>query len=278
MATPELTRIPNMAFGVYSGSGSGSSPAPSRPAPDFASLAALVNQADINRIPMGADLETASSSAIAALLNPPSMFPDVNRQAAELGASRGVRGSAAAYGTGLRLTDEERLRRIALGEQLLSGAYGRREAVPDISKTFITPAQQAQIDLENRRQNLAEQQWEFQRSRLNTPSFTYSGGGGGGRAPAPIDTRAAAYTTYPSSFGGGGARDIPYILPTPGMDYPDPSGPLLPLFPGGPTPGGDYGGDPVGGYGSGYGEPDSPIVPGLDMAEDDILDFLYYGG
>jgi hypothetical protein len=256
------------------------SPGASSGAPNalFNDIASLTNEADINRIPMGAELEGASSQAIAALLNPPAMFPDVNRQSAEIGAARGIPGSAAAYGTGLRLTDEERLRRIALGEQLLTGAYGRREGVPNIANTFITPAQQAQIDLENRRQNLAEQQWEFQRSRLNTPSFTYSGGGGGGRSPAPIDTRAAAYTTYPSSFGGGGVRGTTVEpVQVPGMDYPDPFGGFLPLNLEGEV-GNDFGGDPTGGYGAGYGEQGGPIVPSLDMAEDDILDFLIYGG
>jgi len=258
------------------------SPFVSPPAPDFGTLAGLVNVADINRIPRGAELEGESSSAIAALLNPPSMFPDINRQSAELGAGRGIGGSAAAYGTGLRMTDEERLRRIALGEQLLTGAYGRREGVPNIANTFITPAQQAQLDLENKRLELARQQWEFQRNRLNTPSVVY-GGGGGGYAPRSFTSPPAAYTGAPSFSGGGGGGDgSPYILPTPGVDYP--GGDLLPLFPGGPTPGGgpsgggDYGDIDYSNLGLSPFDEGDTTIPGLGMPEDDILDFLYYGG
>lgn len=58
---------------------------------------------------------------IAGLLNPPAQFADTARRAAEMGAGRGISGSTAAFGAGLRMTDEERLRRQALGAELLTG-------------------------------------------------------------------------------------------------------------------------------------------------------------
>jgi hypothetical protein len=54
------------------------------------------------------------------LLNPPAVFTDVSRRAAEVGAGRGISGSEAAFGTGLRMTDEERLRRQTMGQELLT--------------------------------------------------------------------------------------------------------------------------------------------------------------
>jgi hypothetical protein len=57
------------------------------------------------------------------LLNPPEVFADVSRRAAETAAGRGVAGSDAGFGTALRMTDEERLRRIGMGTSLV----GERE-------------------------------------------------------------------------------------------------------------------------------------------------------
>jgi hypothetical protein len=129
-------------------------------------------QANLSRIPGEAGLEQQSSADIAALLNPPAMFPDTSRQAAEVTAGRGVAGSAAAGGTGLRMTDEERLRRIALGQQLLSAATARNPVPPlvDPTKFVITPYQQAELDL--------------QRYIANLNASTRRGeGGGSGRQP-----------------------------------------------------------------------------------------------
>ena len=57
------------------------------------------------------------------LLNPPEVFGDVSRRAAEVAAGRGIAGSEAGFGTGLRMTEEEKLRRIAMG----AGLVGERE-------------------------------------------------------------------------------------------------------------------------------------------------------
>lgn len=159
-------------------------------------------RANLGRIPGAEGLEQQSSSIIAQLLNPPQVFGDVSRRAAEVGAGRGIPGSEAAFGTGLRMTDEERLRRIALGQQMLTGAYARNPAaeLPDIYRSIITPAQQAELDYRNRelalraelgRRGLDQRQieleierdkWEWQRNRLEQVSFgTSAGPGGGGR-------------------------------------------------------------------------------------------------
>ena len=97
-----------------------------------------INQA---RVPNSAALEQQSSTDIAGLLNPPALFPDTSRRAAEVAAGRGVAGSGAAFSTATRMTDEERLRRIALGEQLLSAADARNPGAPfvDPTKFGITP-------------------------------------------------------------------------------------------------------------------------------------------
>src|SRR2546421_7522392 len=97
--------------------------------------------ANVSRIPGAAGLEDLSSTDIAGLLNPPQMFPEVDRRTAEVTSGRGIAGSAGAGATGVRMTDEERLRRMALGQQFLSAAYQRNPAAPivDPTKFAITP-------------------------------------------------------------------------------------------------------------------------------------------
>jgi hypothetical protein len=115
--------------------------------------------ANIGRIPGGVGLESESSKRIMELLNPPSLFPDTSRRAAELTAGRGIAGSPAAFGTGLRMTDDERLRRIALGEQFLSAAYSRQPAIgPEY--TALTPYQREQLDLEKKQLELERERAE----------------------------------------------------------------------------------------------------------------------
>lgn len=116
-------------------------------------------------IPNQTALDTTLSTQIAGLVNPGNLFPDTSRQAAELSAARGVPGSAAAYGTGLRMTDEERLSRIALGEQLMSSMAGRNQAnVISPTQQATLALQQAQLKLEQE-QAQREQEWQnFQRS------------------------------------------------------------------------------------------------------------------
>lgn len=190
----------------------------------------IAGQQAINasRIPNAAGLEGQSSDVIANLLNPPAMFADTDRQAAELGTGRGVAGSAGAFGVGLRLTDEERLRRMGLGQQFLSAAYARNPGAPLVNAAdfTITPAQAASLNL--------------QYALHNRPSVTYGGGGVGGYAGGAPGTDASLLT-YPNFVGSTNFT---------GLGGPGPGGVTL----GGYQPGDvNYGGDPVGGYGGGYG-------------------------
>lgn len=128
------------------------------------------NRRDLaSRIPGAEGLELQSSGIISQLLNPPTVFADVSRRAAEVGAGRGIPGSEAAFGAGLRMTDEERLRRMALGQQMLTGAYARNPTanMPDILQTVITPEEQAEIDARNRALRNQEEQTDISRGHFN---------------------------------------------------------------------------------------------------------------
>jgi len=114
------------------------------------------------RIPRGTKLEQASSDAIAGLLNPPAMFVDTARMAAERGASTGVPGSPNAFSAGLKMSDDERLRRIALGEQLFSAASARNPAVgPEFS--MLTAGQTESARQADRAASLDEERLAMQK-------------------------------------------------------------------------------------------------------------------
>src|SRR6266705_396948 len=147
--------------------------------------------------------EALASTDIAGLLNPPALFPDTSRQAAEVAAGRGIAGSGAAASTAVRMTEDERLKHIALGNQLLDAQTGRQ------STLGITPIQQAQLNLQQQQADLARKYQEFYINRLNTPNITYSGGvGGRGGGPAASVAPPPAYSNMagwtPGALGGGG--------------------------------------------------------------------------
>lgn len=160
-------------------------------APDFLSQWDEINSllqnrqtlANMGRIPMGADLEESSSRGIMELLNPPNQFAEVDRRSAELAAMRGIPGSAAGQTAGYRMTDEERLRRMALGQQFLSAATQRNPSVPisasDALATVITPYQQQQLDqqwkqieIQLRQLGLTEDQIDLARDRFDLERAT----------------------------------------------------------------------------------------------------------
>lgn len=155
-------------------------------APDFLSQWDEINrllqnrqsEANYSRIPMGADLEQSSSQGIMALLNPGNQFADVDRYSAELAGGRGIQGSAAGMTAGYRMTDEERLKRMALGQQFLSAATQRNPSVPinasDAISTIVTPYQREQLDqqwrqieIQLRQLGLSEDQVDLARDRFN---------------------------------------------------------------------------------------------------------------
>lgn len=194
--------------------------------------------------------EALASTDIAGLLNPPALFPDTSRQAAEVAAGRGIAGSGAAGQTATRMTEEERLKHIALGNQLLDSQTGRQ------STLGITPIQQAQLNLQQQQADLARKYQEFYIQRLSTPNITYSGGlgpHGGGALPV---SPPPAYSNM-ASFGGGITPTAPPNVSRGGGGYASPKD--LPLYPGQP---GSYdatgtfnpGGGPYEGANQGSGE------------------------
>lgn len=140
----------------------GSTPYPTIPdfgLPDIEQITQALNQmmstafnaeAD-NRIPGQAGLEAQSSADIQSLLNPGEYFPGTSREAAEVGSLRGVPGSGAADSTWVRMTDEERLRRMGLGQQFFNAAIARNPIAPQFDPSALAnymaqlPEQQAKL-------------------------------------------------------------------------------------------------------------------------------------
>jgi hypothetical protein len=115
-----------------------------------------------SRIPQGAELEASSSAAIQSLLNPTGVFGDTARMAAERSAAGGVSGSPAAFGTYLRMSDDERLKRMKLGQDMLTQAMGRypEATPPPASDLFQTPDQSAQDEIERLKLQLERDKYE----------------------------------------------------------------------------------------------------------------------
>ena len=176
----------------------------------YRELQKLLKDAQALRVPQGTELEESSSDAIAALLNPPNQFTDVDRQGAELAASRGVSGSGAGAGTVLRMTDEERLRRIALGQEMFTAALDRNPVpdLPDIGKFIVTPYQQSLIDLQRRELELEEKKYRESRTGGNRPtSSTGSPNLSAGQGFTPGDTSPGQFPIdYQPTFGTGEDR------------------------------------------------------------------------
>lgn len=166
-------------------------------------------------VPGASELEQFSSADIAQLLNPPDLFPDTSRRAAETAAGRGIGGSAAGYGTALRMTDEERIRRMALGEQMLSGAYARNLPFN------ITPYQREQLNLQRDILNAQIAAGYWSRGR---------GGGEGGTPYGPAGGMPGLTTRESPDFvdlTGGGVSPAD-ILRTQQGPYPTTPGPGVP--------------------------------------------------
>lgn len=176
-------------------------------------LQGLQKAANLGRIPLGEELETASSQRISELLNPPEMFPDISRSAAETGAMRGIAGSPASYGTTLRMTDDERLKRIALGQDMLTTAVGRNPSapLPDPGQFMLTPYQEALLELQRREMRLKERATNEalrpNRARQVRSAGLPSSTGSWARAwePAPTPFWNQIYPVGPTH----GTRDLP---------------------------------------------------------------------
>ena len=102
-------------------------------------------------IPGTQPFESETDAIIAGLLNPPAYFADVDRRAAEVAAGRGISGSEAGFGTGLRMTDEERIRRQTLGTNLL----GAREEAARADTTLANATRELDLREEQVRADIA---------------------------------------------------------------------------------------------------------------------------
>ena len=152
-------------------------------------------EANAARIPGAAALEDASSRAIMELLNPTGRFADTDRQSAELGAIRGIAGSAAGETAGYRMTDEEKLKRLALGQQFLTAADARNPIAPidvsDVLGTYITPSQQAQNRLQQ--EDLRRQRDQFNLLRSQQAYLGRPTTASGNVAPQRINIAGSGY-------------------------------------------------------------------------------------
>lgn len=100
--------------------------------------------------PGGDAVDEQINQQIQELLNPPAVFADVSRRAAEVGAGRGISGSEAAFGTGLRMTDEERLRRQSMGQELLTSretSYRAYQTLTNQARELDLKEQQINADI-----------------------------------------------------------------------------------------------------------------------------------
>ena len=224
-----------------------SSPTPANAIPDIYAkwndlLQNLQKKANQGRVPMGAELEEESSRQISALLNPPDLFPDTSRAAAEWGASRGVSGSPAAASAGVRMTDDEKLRRIELGQKMFSDATTRNPSadLPDISQFMLSPYQAEILRLQQEKQALDKKLAELQftqnkrGSSFNPGMPNLAGAGGdwtntGGNMPIggfpwtgdSFGTRDAGVQFNPNAFADSltGILNNPGGAPSASPDY-----------------------------------------------------------
>lgn len=167
------------------------------------------------RIPLAPELQQQSSQNIAALLNPPTQFGELDVPAASAGVASGTYGSPFAGMTGIRLTENERLRRMGLGEQFLTGALARNPIAPIADpQSLLHLLQQQQYGAEQAaqeralRERIANAQMANAALLARNRGYSAGGGGGGGTAPRlPTD-----YTRPPAA---GTRPNIPPYSPSP---------------------------------------------------------------
>lgn len=178
---------------------------------------AAQHQANLGRIPGAEALEAQSSQNIADLLNPPSQFGEIDVPAASAAVTSGTVGSPFAGITGLNLSETERIRRQALGQQQLTGAYARNPAAPIANPEALLTLlqQQAFAGQQNEAQRTLQRYLASveQQTALAVASLrnAYGGatGGGGGRGPSlPTDYRRP--TGAPPSY----RTNIPGVPPS----------------------------------------------------------------
>lgn len=198
--------------------------------PDYGNIEQIIQQINAtnqeaqtaalnSRIPMAPELQQQSSQNIAALLNPPTVFGELDVPAAAAGIASGTYGSPFAGMTGIRLTENERIRRMGLGEQMLTGALARNPAAPIADpQSLVHLLQQQQYGAEQAAQERAlrerianAQMANAALQRMRGGGYSSGGGGGGSGPRLPTD--------YNRPNSGGGTRPTipPSTPPRPGV-------------------------------------------------------------
>ena len=164
-----------------------------------ASNLAATKRAEDARIPGGPGLEGLSSDRIAELLNPPHEFGEIDVPAAAAGVASGTVGSPFAGISGINLSENERIRRIGLGEDYLSKALARNPAAPIADpQALITALAHERFVADQAARDRAARASESERDRALQAylgQIHYGGARGGGYGPG-----------LPTDYGGGEPR------------------------------------------------------------------------
>lgn len=202
--------------------------------PDLQQLTAALNQtmqqgfqqAAQNRIPGQAGLEQESSSQIQQLLNPPAFYPEVDRRSAETAGLLGMPGEApASDARNIRMTREEQLRDIGLGQQFLTAALGRNPIGPQYDPSGLA---NYLAQLPQRRAEMLTQQQQFAAQQQQARDLALAQMENSWRIAQLGALRGGSYLTGRPNYGGYGsvpataAATSPAALP--GVPLPTPEG------------------------------------------------------
>ena len=216
-------------MGTSSGAGTHGTPAalpvaPIAPTlPDYSNISQIINQinatqqaaqhqANLGRIPGAEGLEAQSSQNIAGLLNPPTQFAEIDVPSAARAVASGTVGSPFAGVTGLQLSENERLRRQAAGQQQLSAAYARNPSAPIANaQALYEQIQQQLFAAQEAARNRDFQGQQAALNRANQLSIaalgrsihqpTGTSGRFGPRLPTDYQTNIPGETPHPNPYG-----------------------------------------------------------------------------
>ena len=173
-----------------------------------------------NRIPLASELQQQSSQNIAALLNPPKQFGELDVPTGAAAVASGTVGSPFAGLMGINLTENERLRRMGLGEQFLTGALARNPAAPLADpQALVHLLQQQQYGAEQASQEraLRERIANAQLANAALQARNARSRGGGSYGPAIPTDYGRPGSAVVSAPGGVRPNIPPDIAPQPGV-------------------------------------------------------------
>lgn len=243
----ELTPIPGyQAPGTQTTTGTGNTGAAGGvpQLPDYSEIGSLIAQinannqaaqrsANLGRIPGAGALEMQSSENIADLLDPPDVLSEIDVGGAARAVGSGTSGSPFAGVTGIQLSENEKIRRRALGQQQLSMAYGRNPSAPIADPqgllTYLgsqrfqagesAASRALQLELARREQQTA---LAIAAMRGSGRAGTDGGGYYGPRVPVDYGRAPSAAPSFragiPDTVSASG-WDVPGISPGTGMAY-----------------------------------------------------------